>query len=67
MPIHCGQVKQRGHYASATAEKYDLALQEAFYKGVAIHFIENNVDQLPDRLLQQCYELYRQRNGLVDD
>ena len=65
--IHCGQVGRRGHYASTSADAYDQALREAFYKGVALHFIENNIHQLPDRLLQQCYEAYKQRNGLLDD
>ena len=65
--IHCGQVPKRGHYGSPTAVKFDAALQEALYKGVALHFIEANVHALPDRLLQLCYEQYRLRNGLSDD
>ncbi len=65
--INCGQIGSRGHYRSVTAAAYDAALQEAFYKGVALHFLENNVHNLPDRLLQTCHDHYRQRNGLTDD
>jgi len=65
--IHCGQVPRRGHYRSISAAAYDAALQDAFYKGTAEHYIENNVQSLPDRLLQLCYEQYRQRNGLAED
>lgn len=65
--IQCAQVQRRGHYGSLSAAAYDAALQEAFYRGVAIHYLESNVHTLPDRLLEQCYQLYRQRNGLDED
>ena len=65
--IQCTQVQRRGHYSSPSAAAYDAALQEAFYRGVAIHYLESNIHTLPDRLLEQCYQHYRQRNGLDED
>ncbi|MEO0851881.1 MAG: hypothetical protein AAFY15_00035 [Cyanobacteria bacterium J06648_11] len=65
--IQCRQVPTRGHFASPQARIFDNALQEAFYRGVAHHYIKHNVHQIPDRLLEACYQQYRQRNGLDDD
>ena len=65
--IDCKKVPRRGHFGSASARIFDAALQEALYKGVAHHYIKNNVRHLPDHLLERCYNEYRRQNALDDE
>ena len=62
--INLTRVRGRGPHGSPSARAFDAGLEEAFYKAVGLHFVQNFAHELPDHVLQACYELYQQRMGI---